>query len=113
MILWVDAQLSPALASWITESLGGLAHHMLDLGLLRASDQAIYYAAREAGAAILTKDRDFLVLSERLGPPPQVVRVTCGNTSNDRLRDILQGALPMALNLLEEGESSVEISDAD
>lgn len=113
MILWVDAQLSPDLASWITESFGVVAHHMVDLGLLRARDQAIYLAAREAGAVIVTKDRDFLVLSERLSSPPQVVWVTCGNTSNARLRDILLGALPTALNLLEDGESIVEINDVD
>ena len=73
MILWGDAHLSPALASWITESFGVVAHHMVDLGLLRAKDQEIYLAARQAGAVIVTKDRDFLVLSERLGTPPQVL----------------------------------------
>lgn len=112
MTLWIDAQLSPALASWITENLGVEAQPLRDLGLLRARDREIYLAAREAGAVIMTKDRDFLTLFERLGPPPQVLWVTCGNTSNARLRQILQRALPAALRLLEQGESLVEISDA-
>jgi predicted nuclease of predicted toxin-antitoxin system len=60
----------------------------------------------------MTKDRDFLVLLERFGSPPQVLWITCGNTSNARLRQILQDALSVALKLLEQGESLVEISDA-
>ena len=62
---------------------------------------------------VVTKDRDFLELLERLGSPSQVIWITCGNTSNSRLRRILQGALPAALELLEQGEPLVEISDAN
>ena len=111
MILWVDAQLSPHLASWIAETLTIQARPLRDLGLVRAKDREIYLAAREAGAVILTKDRDFLDLLESLGAPPQVLWVTCGNTSNVRLRQILRDVLPTALSLLERGESLVEITD--
>jgi predicted nuclease of predicted toxin-antitoxin system len=38
--------------------------------------------------------------------------ITCGNTSNVRLRQVLQATLPTALKLLEQGEFLVEISDA-
>ena len=113
MILWVDAQLSPQVASWIGETLTIQARPLRDLGLVRAKDREIYLAAREAGAVILTKDRDFLNLSENLGAPPQVLWVTCGNTSNVRLRQILQEVLPTALSLLERGESLVEIADSN
>ena len=111
MILWVDAQLSLQVASWIAETLGIEARPLRDLGLVRAKDRQIYLAAREAGAVILTKDSDFLELAERLGAPPQVLWVTCGNTSNVRLRQILENVLPTALGMLERGESLVEISD--
>ena len=57
------------------------------------------------------KDEDFRLLVERLGPPPQVLWVTCGNTSNARLHEILTKSLPSALELLQRGESLVEISD--
>ena len=60
----------------------------------------------------MTKDSDFLKLVDRVGPPPQVLWITCGNTSNARLRQVLQSALPAALTLLEQGEPVVEISDA-
>jgi hypothetical protein len=32
----------------------------------------------------MTKDRDFVEMLQRLGPPPKVAWVTCGNTSNAR-----------------------------
>ncbi len=59
---------------------------------------------------MLTKHADFVELVERLGPPPQVIWLTCGNTSNAALRLILKDALPKALDLLGQGEALVEIS---
>ena len=78
-----------------------------------SKDPEISDAARESGVVVVTKDRDFRELLERLGSPPSVIWITCGNTSNTRLIEILQCALPSALELLEQGESLVEISDAD
>jgi predicted nuclease of predicted toxin-antitoxin system len=112
LIIWIDAQLSPDLASWISANFRVEAHPVRDLGLHRAKDREIYQAAREVGAVVMTKDSDFLELLERFGPPPQVLWITCGNTSNERLRQVLQSALSPALKLLERGESLVEISDA-
>jgi predicted nuclease of predicted toxin-antitoxin system len=40
-----------------------------------------------------------------------VIWVTCGNSSNVRLKDILSVTLPQALDLLAVGERLVEISD--
>ncbi|QQE65212.1 hypothetical protein GFS31_18980 [Leptolyngbya sp. BL0902] len=57
----------------------------------------------------MTKDRDFVDLVDRLGPPPQIIWLTCGNTSNARLREILGSVLPTALEILCSGESLVEI----
>jgi predicted nuclease of predicted toxin-antitoxin system len=61
-------------------------------------------------AIVLTKDSDFAELVERLGPPPRIILLTCGNTSKAALREILIHCLPRALELIEEGESLVEIS---
>jgi predicted nuclease of predicted toxin-antitoxin system len=112
LTIWIDAQLSPDLAPWITERFQIEARAVRDLGLRHAKDHVIYRAAREAGVIVMTKDADFLGLLERLGPPPQVLWITCGNTSNTRLREVLQDALPTALRLFDEGETLVEISDA-
>lgn len=112
MILWIDAQLPPVLAGWIRETFGIEAHAVRDLGLRDAKDPAIFKAARDAKVVVMSKDEDFRFLVERLGPPPQVLWITCGNTSNVRLRAILTKSLPTALELLERGEPLVEISDA-
>ncbi len=112
MIIWIDAQLSPALARWIRETFQIEAHAVRDLGLRNAKDPVIFKAAREAEVVVMSKDEDFRLLIERLGPLPQVLWVTCGNTSNARLREILTKSLPAAIELLERGESLVEISDA-
>ena len=112
MILWIDAQLSPALARWLSDTFGVTAHAVRDLGLREAKDLAIFQAAREAGAVIMSKDSDFVLLLERFGPPPQILWVTCGNTSNARLRDVLRKCFPEASARLEQGEPLVEISDA-
>jgi predicted nuclease of predicted toxin-antitoxin system len=58
----------------------------------------------------MTKDSDFVDLVERLGSPPQIIWLTCGNTSNARLREILSETLSRALELLAAGETLVEIS---
>ena len=88
------------------------ARPLRDLTLIRARDREIYLAASEASAVIMTKDSDFLALRQQLGSPPQILWITCGNTSNANLRQILDNSLPTALRLLEQGESLVEISDA-
>lgn len=111
MILWLDAQLSPALAPWITQQFGIEAYSAKHLGYLHATDTAIFQAARQAGAVIMTKDSDFLRLIDQLGPPPQILWVTLGNTSNARMREALGRVLPQALALIESGEPLVEISD--
>jgi predicted nuclease of predicted toxin-antitoxin system len=112
MILWIDAHFSPVSAAWIAERFPVEAIALRDLGLRDAEDDDIFAAARAAGAIVMTKDSDFLTLLDRHGPPPQILWITCGNTSNARLQEILSVALAEALNLLSSGEHLVEISDA-
>ena len=76
MTLWIDAQLSPDLARWISDAFGVAAHAVRDLGLREAKDLAIFHAAREAAAVVMSKDSDFVLLLERFGPPPQILWVT-------------------------------------
>jgi predicted nuclease of predicted toxin-antitoxin system len=53
----------------------------------------------------------FISLLDRFGSPPQILWITCGNTSNTNLKRILKDGLPKALDLLRQGERLVEISD--
>jgi predicted nuclease of predicted toxin-antitoxin system len=109
MIIWIDAQLSPRLANWIQTTLGIQASSLRDVGLRDATDREIFRAAREADAIVMTKDSDFVTLQNQLGAPPQIIWLTCGNTSNQYLRNLLTTALPNAIALLEGGEDLVEI----
>ena len=112
MILWIDAQLSPHLASWIRDNFGIETRAVRDVGLRDAKDREIYLAARDTGAVVITKDHDFLSLLEQYGSPPQVLWITFGNTSNAYLKRVLERTLPATLKLLDQGEPLVEISDA-
>ncbi len=111
MKIWVDAQLSPAIATWLEQNFGIEARAVRDLGLRKASDREIFLAARAEPAVVMTKDVDFVNLVNRLGTPPQVIWLTCGNTSNTHLRRILSQTFAQAMSLLASGEAVVEIQD--
>ena len=112
MNLWLDAQLPPALAPWISATFGVLVQPVRDIGLRDAKDIDIFQAARLANAVVMTKDADFTELVERLGVPPQVLWIRCGNTTNARLTAILSKCFPSAMKLLQQGEPVVEIDEA-
>lgn len=112
MIVWLDEQLSPDLARWLAHEFQVVVQPVRDLGLQRSTDAEIFFAARQAGAWVVTKDRDFVRLLDRHGAPPRIIWVTCGNTSNERMRSVFAASFRSALELLGKGESLVEISDA-
>ncbi len=66
MIVWVDAQMSPAIAVWISSNFSIEAVAIRDLGLRDARDKEIFQAARLENAVVMTKDSDFVLLLERL-----------------------------------------------
>jgi predicted nuclease of predicted toxin-antitoxin system len=109
MTIWVDAQISPAIANWIFSTFQVPAFALRDVGLRDAEDPEIFEAAKNEDVIFMTKDSDFVDLVNRLGSPPRIIWLSCGNTSNARLREILSKTLPEALNLLRAGESLVEI----
>ena len=111
MIIWIDAQLSPHLAPWLKETFGIEARAVREMGLHHATDREIYARARTENVVMMTKDSDFLILLDELGPPPQVLWITCGNTSNKFLKEILQETVSEALSLFKQGEALVEIRD--
>ena len=111
MTLWLDNQLPPALAAWMRATLSVECVPVRDLNLHRASDPEIFMAARDAQVIVMTKDADFVVLLDQHGAPPQVILVTCGNTSNTRLRRLVETAWPTILPMLERGEVLVELGD--
>ncbi|CAD5964705.1 hypothetical protein PCC9214_03417 [Planktothrix tepida] len=59
MKIWIDAQLPPTLANWLTETFGLEASALRDLELRDAQDLEIFEAARSENVVIMTKDSDF------------------------------------------------------
>jgi len=98
------------LANWLTDTFGVEASALRDLGLRDSKDIEIFEAAQIANAVIMTKDSDFVDLVCRLGTPPQILWLTCGNVTNRYLHQLLIATLPNALERLRQGEVIVEIS---
>ncbi|WP_299284529.1 DUF5615 family PIN-like protein [uncultured Mucilaginibacter sp.] len=112
MTIWIDAQISPAIAAFVNRNFTGVeAKSVRSLNLLNSDDVEIFMKARAENAIIMSKDVDFLNLLEQFGVPPQIIWITCGNTSNTYMCNILQLALEQALQILTAGEPMVEISN--
>jgi predicted nuclease of predicted toxin-antitoxin system len=112
MTVWLDAHLSPGLARWLSDTFDLAAVPVRELGLRGAEDDEIFFAARKAADVVITKDVDFITLLERHGSPPKIIWLTCGNTSDASLREILTAKFREALALLVSGENLVEIGSA-
>ena len=109
MKFWVDAQLPPMLAQWLSKEYGVDARPLRELGLRDASDIEIFQAAHDAEVVVISKDSDFVELVARHGTPPQLLWVTCGNVTNERLQVVFGKTFPQALELLASGQAIVEI----
>ncbi|MBI4929568.1 MAG: DUF5615 family PIN-like protein [Bacteroidetes bacterium] len=112
--IWLDAQLSPALCSFISKQSGNHCFAVRELGLLNEDDVVIFNKAKKHSSSIIiiTKDSDFVDLLIRFGSPPKIIFLTCGNTSNAMMKEILSFRLKEALNLLSSAENEiVEIAD--
>ncbi len=87
--VWIDAQLPPALARWLSAERSVDAVHVYELGMHKDTDWAIFSAARKSGVLVVTKDDDFVKLLGQHGPPPKVLWVRTGNVSNVELRRMM------------------------
>ncbi len=111
LLVWIDAQLPPALARWIGEHDDIDAVHIVSLGLISASDVVIFDAARAAGAVVITKDVGLVIILDRRGPPPQVVWVTTGNLSNRALRELISTTWARTSEMLRAGAGLGELGE--
>jgi predicted nuclease of predicted toxin-antitoxin system len=110
MEIWIDAQLSPSVALWINQSFDGInAKSMRALGLRDADDEVIFMEAKGQKVTIMSKDADFIKLLERFGPPPQIIWITVGNSSNASLKKILGKHFSTILEMLGNGEKFIEV----
>ena len=111
MEIWIDAQLSPSIALWLNQQYATIvtAHSVRSLGLRDAGDEVIFQKAKQQKAVIMTKDDDFVKLLDRIGPPPQLIWITTGNTSNAAMREILAKHFFTIIEMLKNGEPLIEL----
>jgi len=111
MTLWLDAQLPPSLAHWFGETFSVRAYSLKFLGLDRAADLEIFSKAKGEGIVLLTKDSDFLPLLDQWGPPPQIVYLRLGNSTNAFLRRYFTAKWPEVKAFLDQGLALVEVAE--
>ena len=113
MILWLDAQISPFLTNWIEKEINIQTKAVRELGLRDATNNYIFEQARIVNAIAKTKDIDFKILQDNFGAPPKIIWLTCGNTSNKKMKEILSANLIKSLKILESSDVIVEINGDD
>ena len=106
----VDAQLPPALARFLAENLHEDAAHVADIGLLSASDTAIWTYALEHGRVIITKDDDFQIRASVSKAHPQIIWVRVGNCSRRKLLSVFEQHWPTIVSELSQGTPLIEMA---
>ena len=84
----VDRMLSPDLVLLLAHQHPGTEHVDERLGAA-AKDEEIWNYARKRGFTILSKDKDFALMSARLGHPPKVIRIGIGNSATGEVMDLI------------------------
>lgn len=64
--------------------------HVRNHGFAIGDDRVIWYFAAATGFTIVTKDRDFALLSAARGQPPKVVWIDIGNCPRQHIEDLLR-----------------------
>ena len=108
MLFLVDAQLPPSLAEALRKA-GCQAVHVIDIGLVAATDQQIWDEAISRSAVLVTKDRDFPPSpgrNERWSCDP--VGQEFAGCSNRKLIELVLRALPAIVDAIERDEAVVE-----
>ena len=113
MKIWLDAHLSPSIAKSLNEEFSAQATSLTSLGLRHCEDEEIYMKAKAADVIFVTKDDDFLTLLERLGSPPRILWLRVGNTSNQQMISIFTTSFDRIVNLFEEGNDLVEVTNSE
>jgi predicted nuclease of predicted toxin-antitoxin system len=87
--LLFDQNLSRRLPRLLAAEFPG-SDHVYPAGLATAGDRAVWAYAAARGLAIVSKDKDFALLSAVLGPPPKVVWLRIGNSPTKDIVALLQ-----------------------
>ncbi|WP_026820603.1 DUF5615 family PIN-like protein [Arthrobacter castelli] len=104
MRLLLDANLSPKLVEPLTIA-GYEAIHVLDVGLLRAKDDAIFKYAADVGCVVVTADSDFpmMLALQRTDRPSVVLLRHIAELPCHKQGDLLAANLPLVEKDLRAG----------
>lgn len=110
MIIWLDAQLSPVLANWIRSEFKVQCFPIRDVCPVNIPDEALFLKAKGSADLIITKDVDLVNILQHVGPPPSILWLRMGNTSNARLKAVFSKQMAEVLRMIEGGEPLVELN---
>jgi predicted nuclease of predicted toxin-antitoxin system len=109
LLFLVDAQLPPSLAEALRQA-SCQAVHLIDLGMLAATDEQIWDEAISRSAVLVTKDRDFPVRRAAGNDGPAILWIRVGNIGNRKLIELVLRALPEIADAIERGEAVIEFA---
>src|SRR5215207_5023030 len=101
--IWLDCNISPAIAKRLKEKTGWNVKSAYVLELFSLNDPEIYFKARQSGKIILvTKDSDLPEIIQQKGAPPKLIYLKTGNCNNKILWQLLQNEIEFAVRMLTE-----------
>ncbi len=104
----IDAQLPPGLTYWLAER-GHIAKHVEEVGLRNADDSEIWSRALSDSFIIITKDEDFVERAAHSKNSPRIVWLRVGNTTNTALKQWLTTRFINIEELLNRGDTLIEV----
>jgi predicted nuclease of predicted toxin-antitoxin system len=107
MHILVDENLPQRLVPWLKDK-GAHAVHVLDLGLGGASDAKIWGVAEPAGAYVMTRDSDFLLIAKS-SARGGVIRLQMGQSTTAGILARLEILWPEIEAAYARGERIIEV----
>lgn len=109
MRILLDQNLSPKLVRRLADLFTGL-ESVYDHELIGASDPFIFDWARRLGVtALVSADRDFVHLAERVGPPPKVIRIERCDFASVIIEQLLRREVARINDFLESDRAVLQL----
>lgn len=104
----VDHQLPPSLARWLRDR-GHDAEHVFENGLHLVDDRDLWARALADARIVVSKDEDFLYLTNQPGAAGRFLWVRLGNCRNDALLTAFARSLDTIVAAFDSGQTVVEL----
>ena len=104
----VDNQLPPSLPRWLRDR-GHDAEHVFESGLHLLDDRALWARALASDRIVVSKDEDFLYLTNQPSDAGRLLWVRLGNCRNDALIAAFSSSFDRIVSAFDSGQSVVEL----